>query len=91
MQTPILGGSGGTWSDPDVEAWGAANGDSPVLAGDGHGSAVAVFTDNSGGAHASFLDHSGPYLRGLDVPASAVAGHAYAPSVDPVDAFSATG
>ncbi|WP_231398397.1 PKD domain-containing protein [Conexibacter woesei] len=89
MQTPVLTGS--SWSTPDVQAWGSANGDSPVLAGDGHGSAVAVFTDNSGGAHASFLDHSGPYLRGLDVPSSAVAGHAYAPSVNPVDAFSATG
>lgn len=89
MQTPLL--THGSWSAPDVQAWGTANGDSPVLSGDGHGSAVAVFTDNSGGAHASFLDHSGPSLRDLDVPSSAVVGHAYAPSVDPVDAFSATG
>jgi hypothetical protein len=89
MQTPVL--DGGSWSTPDVQAWGSANGDNPVLSGDGHGSAVAVFSDNSGGVHASFLDHSGPDLRDLQAPSSAVAGHAYSPSVNPVDAFSATG
>jgi hypothetical protein len=89
MQTPVL--DHGSWSAADVQAWGTANGDGPVLAGDGHGSAVGVFTDSSGGVHASYLDHSGPALRDLDVPSSAVASHAYSPSVDPVDAFSATG
>ncbi len=81
--------AGGTWQAP-VDLSDESHADSPQIAFDGQGDAVAVW-DHADGVQSAGYAAAGPVLNGVSIPVSGVAGQPVSFSVSPLDVWSVLG